>query len=153
MKDKIPSLIELEAQCIVQIENALSDGSIDAACMVAEALGEDMDDVGIHTGVFKSWKREGITLDFYKTTKSFSPTIQRFLTRVVIRISKHSKEFAYVVLDESRNSLGKDEYVVPGEWQDVVWKYLAHVQKEEEVDQEEQELKRRLYLANLLHFT
>lgn len=147
--DKLPSLIELEATRKMWISNALTDGLVDAITRVLIYLGEDME-IRNHIGTFKKLITSGIKFEYYHHSLKYIPAIQDAQYRTVIRISDGEKDFVSLEFTNPGTVTIPISYIVPGEWEKVIWKLDKQVQEEQDKEEAEKDLAVRVHLANLL---
>lgn len=147
--DKLPSLVELEATRKLGISNALTGGLVDAITRVVIHLGENME-VKNYVGTFKKLITSGIHIDYYLHSLSFIPIINEPKTRTIIRIVSDKKMFVNLEIHNPGTITENISFVVPGEWEKVIWKLDKQIQEEQDKEEAEKDLAIRVHLANLL---
>ena len=147
--DKLPSLVELEATRKMWISNALNDGLVDAITRIVIHLGENME-IKNYVGTFKRLITSGIHIEYYLHSLSFIPKLNEPQTRTIIRIVSDKKMFVNLEILNPGTSTEDTSFVVPGEWEKIIWKLDKQIQEEQDKEDAEKDLAVRVHLANLL---
>ena len=150
METQLLTFYELEELRNKWIEDALKDGIVDDACLVAEHFGEPVNIKYWH-GDFKKYSKNVFSITSYLWTGSYAPGLDRPYEKLHLAIEDEGKQFVNLSLYEPGMKPGKEDFVVPGKWQDKVAKLAKAVKRLEEESDAERDLARRTKLAKLLH--
>ena len=150
METQLPTFHDLETLRTRWIEDALKNGTIDDASLVAEHFGKTVD-IKYWQGEFKKYSKKGLSITCYRWTAGFATGLGRAYEKFFLSIEDEGKEFVNLSLWEPGMIPGKDDFVVPGKWQDKVSKLVKVLKQQEEESDAERDLARRTKLAKLLH--
>ena len=139
----LPSLPDLESIRDDWIKCVMDDGSFDAACRVTKYLGQPIT-LKNYVGDFHSLIYAEFKFLCYEFSLSYIPALRRPVIRTTLIAFEEDTQIIRLTIDDPPSPIDNSNFIVPGKWQDTIYKLDAQVRKEQDDEAAEKNLARTM---------